>query len=151
MAQHITITEFEQADFTQLLQMGRKLWSKFDKDDLEQLLKQAATLQKYHILMAKSRENAGVGFSIFSIRTDYVEGAFTSPTGYLEGIFVEPDFRKSGIAKEFLRLGEAWCKSRGCTQLGSDTWLTHTQSREFHKRLGFWEQEEIVHFLKDID
>lgn len=151
MAKKISITDFEQADFTQLLQMGRKLWTKFDKEDLEQLLQQAATLQKYRIVLAKNQQHEGVGFAIFSIRTDYVEGAITSPTGYLEGIFVEPEFRKSGVAREFLRLGEAWCKSRGCTQMGSDTWLTHTQSREFHKRLGFWEEEEIVHFLKDID
>ena len=89
-------------------------------------------------------------FQYSLLGADYVEGAEKSPTGYLEGIFVADGFRKMGIAKEFLRIGEHWCKEKGCTQIGSDTWLADKESRAFHKKMGFWEEEEIVHFLKNI-
>ena len=64
---------------------------------------------------------------------------------------MEPESRKMGIAKKFIQLGEEWCKEDECIQLGSDTWLTDKASREFHKRVGFWEEEEVVHFLKNIN
>lgn len=147
----IKFKEFEKADFSSLFEMSLKLWTDFDKSKLEELLKKSSESKKTKIFMAKSRSKKGVGFSIFSIRTDYVEGAEKSPTGYLEGIFVEPESRKMGIAKRFIQLGEEWCKENGCIQLGSDTWLTDKESREFHKRVGFWEEEEVVHFLKNIN
>lgn len=146
----ITYLEFERSEFTVLLKMGKKLWTDFDEEELEQLLKQTSESNKYRIWVAKNPVQETVGFSIFSIRTDYVEGAVKSPTGYLEGIFVEPEFRKLGIAKEFIRLGENWCQEKGCSQIGSDTWLTDKESRAFHKKVGFWEEEEVVHFLKNI-
>jgi len=151
MTQKISYIDFDHSDFVPLMEMGKTLWPDFDKDELEHLLKYTTESKKFKILLAKVRINKSVGFSIFSIRTDYVEGASISPTGYLEGIFVKPEFRKSGIAKEFLRLGEKWCKDNGCTQIGSDTWLSDKQSRAFHIKVGFWEEEEIVHFLKNIE
>lgn len=30
----------------------------------------------------------------------------------------------------------------GCIQLGSGTWLTVKESREFHNEVGFWEEED---------
>ena len=146
----ITFKEFEKTDFASLLEMSLKLWTDIDESKLEELLRQTTDSQKTKILIAKNLAKKDVGFSIFSIRTDYVEGADKSPTGYLEGIFVEHEYRKMGIAKEFIQHGEAWCKENGCTQLGSDTWLTDNKSREFHKKVGFWEEEEVVHFLKNI-
>jgi aminoglycoside 6'-N-acetyltransferase I len=146
----ITFNEFENADFSSLLEMSVKLWTDFDERKLEELLRHSSESKKNKIILAKNLAKKAVGFSIFSIRTDYVEGADISPTGYLEGIFVEQDNRNMGIAKEFIRLGEVWCKENGCTQLGSDTWLTAKESREFHKKVGFWEEEEVVHFLKNI-
>ena len=108
--EQIAYVPFKNSDFGQLLVMGQKLWKDLDKAELESLLKQAAQSQKYTILMAKNPEGNCIGFSIFSIRTDYVEGAKKTPTGYLEGIFVVVEYRKMGIAKEFLRIGELWCK-----------------------------------------
>jgi aminoglycoside 6'-N-acetyltransferase I len=146
----IEYLQFENSDFEQLLEMSQKLWTDINKVELVNLLKQTAQSGKSNILIAKDSVGKCVGFSIFSIRNDYVEGAEKSPTGYLEGIFVETEFRKMGIAKEFIRIGEIWCKEKGCTQIGSDTWLTDKESREFHKKAGFWEEEELVHFLKNI-
>ncbi len=149
MASQVAYHEFQDPDFNLFLEMGLKLWTDFEREELQKLLLQTVQSDKQMVWIAKiGAETAG--FVIFSIRTDYVEGALQSPTGYLEGIFVEDQFRKLGIAKKFMELGEAWCKSKGCCQIGSDTWLTDTESRSFHKKVGFWEEDELVHFLKDI-
>ena len=149
MKQEIHIQEFKKDDFDSLLAMSKKLWPDFEPDELNNLLSGSVTSGKEMIWIAKVNRQVA-GFVIFSIRTDYVEGAAKSPTGYLEGIYVEESFRKMGIAKEFVQIGEAWCKTKGCTQVGSDTWLTNEESRAFHQKIGFWEEDELVHFLKDI-
>lgn len=100
--------------------------------------------------LAKNEEHKAIGFINVSIRRDYVEGADHSPTGYLEGIYVEPEYRNKGVAKAMLQLGETWLWQHHCTQIGSDTWLRNKVSQAFHKRLGFREEEILVHFLKDI-
>lgn len=151
MNESITYQEFQDPDFDSLLIMSQKLWKDVEEAELDRLLKEAIESEKYRIWTAKSLRRKDVGFAVFSIRTDYVEGASGSPTGYLEGIYVEQEYRSKGIAKDFIKLGEDWCKKNGCTQLGSDTWLSDVESRNFHKKLGFWEEDELVHFLKNID
>jgi len=146
-----TFKEFEQSDFSDLVSMSQFLWGDMDAKDIESAMKEITQTEKNKVTMAKDTHSNNVAFSYFSIRTDYVEGASNSPTGYLEGIYVKEEFRKMGIASALIRLGEKWCKEKGCAQLGSDTWLTDTNSRAFHKKLGFWEEDELVHFLKDIE
>jgi aminoglycoside 6'-N-acetyltransferase I len=148
-ANNIEFKEFKDSDLDSLLQMGLKLWNDFTRGELLDLLEKNRDGSKQKILIA-SDEGKNIGFAIFSIRVDYVEGARQSPTGYLEGIFVEQTHRKLGIAKKFLEIGEDWCRNMGCSQIGSDTWLTDRSSREFHKKVGFWEEEEVVHFLKNL-
>ena len=150
MNQQYRFESYEEKDFDSFLEMSRKLWRDIEKDDFIKLLENAIISDKFYILLAKNHEGSNIGFAIFSLRTDYVEGAMKSPTGYLEGIFVEKKFRNLGLAKTMVKIGENWCKERGCTQIGSDTWLDDQDSRDFHKRIGFWEEEEIVHFLKDL-
>lgn len=147
----IIYKKYNDSNIESFIEMGQKLWKDIERNELVELLKQTINSDKYYILLAKNSDNQNVGFSIFSIRTDYVEGSINSLTGYLEGIFVEKGYRKMGIAKEFLRLGEGWCKEKGCSQIGSDTWLTDQESRNFHKKVGFWEEDEVVHFLKNLD
>ena len=148
-ANNIEYKEFKDSDLDSLLQMGLKLWNDFTRGELLDLLEKNRDGSKQKILIA-SDEGKNIGFAIFSIRVDYVEGARQSPTGYLEGIFVEQTHRKLAIAKKFLEIGEDWCRNMGCSQIGSDTWLTDRSSREFHKKVGFWEEEEVVHFLKNL-
>ena len=147
----IIYKKYNDSNIESFIEMGQKLWKDIERNELVELLKQTINSDKYYILLAKNSDNQNVGFSIFSIRTDYVEGSINSLTGYLEEIFVEKGYRKMGIAKEFLRLGEGWCKEKGCSQIGSDTWLTDQESRNFHKKVGFWEEDEVVHFLKNLD
>ena len=150
MSGNITYHEFESKDFESLLKMSLKLWKDFNKDELQKILRWSDTLKNQKIMLAKDSKDNAVGFTIVSIRADYVEGAEKSPTGYLEGIYIEPDYRNQGIARELINRGEQWLKQNNCTQIGSDTWLTDKSARAFHQKLGFRVEDELVHFLKDI-
>ena len=101
MQQKITYAQFKENDFEDFLTMGRKLWKSHRKSVLRKKLKRVSTEKKYVIFLAKNQEQNYVGFSIFSLRTDYVEGAEQSPTGYFEGIFIAKGYRKLGIGKNF--------------------------------------------------
>ena len=149
MAQKISIENYTPADFESLYDMNQKLYPTMEKNLLVRMLEEMTRLENYRIFMAKDRGN-NVGFSVISIRTDYVEGADRSPTGYLEAIYVEPEYRKEGVGKRLVELGEEWCKENGCSQIGSDTWISHEKARAFHRKLGFWEEDELVHFLKNL-
>ncbi|MFK8039686.1 MAG: aminoglycoside 6'-N-acetyltransferase [Crocinitomicaceae bacterium] len=145
----IIYSKYTDSDFESLLNMGLKLWDDFKEQELADTLKKAVSSSHQQVFMAKAVE-LPIAFGYVSIRTDYVEGAEQSPTGYLEGIFVESKHRKKGIAKHLVTIGEEWLKNNGCNQIGSDTWLWNKKSQEFHKKIGFWEEERLVHFLKDI-
>lgn len=137
-------------DFDELYPLFKKLWKNSSRDEIKNLLTTYASTGKQKLMLCRTRGNSCVAFAFFSIRTDYVEGARQSPTGYLEGIFVDEEFRNKGIARHLILLGTEWVKKNGCVQMGSDTWLSDATSRQFHKRLGFREEDELVHFLKDI-
>ncbi len=143
------IVAYKAEYFDDLFEMNQLLLTNMNTKDLEDLLNEWTKLDKVKIFMAQvNTEN--IGYAIVSIKSDYVEGAKQSPTGYLEGIFVKETHRKKGVAKALVKEGEKWCKSSGCHQMGSDTWVSHNDSRAFHKKIGFWEEDVLVHFLKDI-
>lgn len=150
MTTSVTYAGYTEADFDALFRMSQKLWKDLPAEELKRLLQQTIAQTKFRVFMARNASMAPVGFAIFSLRTDYVEGAVQSPTGYLEGIYVEDEYRRAGIAKTFLVMGEQWCRENGCVQMGSDTWISDQSSRLFHRKVGFREEEEVVHFLKDI-
>ncbi|WP_051931069.1 GNAT family N-acetyltransferase [Gillisia sp. Hel_I_29] len=151
MKEKIRYTSAKLKDLKSILGMSMKLWKGLEKEDLEARLRKAIATETKRIFIATSSTDELVGFSFFSIRTDYVEGAKDLPTGYLEGIYLEFEYRKLGVAKELVALGEKWCKEKGCSQIGSDTWLPATASRNFHEKLGYSEKVELVHFIKDLE
>ena len=150
MKKSITYAEITKEDFEFWLKMGLKLWQDHDVDELRDELTRIFNTPGRKTFIAKNKEQEPIGFAYFSIRNDYVEGAEKSPTGYLEGIFIEEKYRRQGIAKQFIKMGEDWLKQNNCTQIGSDTWITSIEAQDFHKGLGFWEEERLVHYLKDI-
>ncbi|MGB0429640.1 MAG: aminoglycoside 6'-N-acetyltransferase [Bacteroidia bacterium] len=143
------IIEYQAKDFEILYNLSRKLYPNYSDKDLLRDLKMFVTNKTQRIYLATENDNT-VGFIMVSIRYDYVEGASSSPTGYLEAIFIEEAYRGKGIAKLLLEKGESWIKSHGCTEMGSDTWLNSQSSIDFHLKLGFEEEDRLVHFIKEI-
>lgn len=146
----ITYAQLKEEDFDSWLQLALKLWPDTTEEELREDLEHVFISNNQNTFLAKNNQQEAVGFINVSVRSDYVEGADSSPTGYLEGIYIEPMFRKQGIAHQLLKLGEQWLAQQGCTQIGSDTWLWNKESQAFHKKLGFHEEEILVHFLKNI-
>ncbi len=148
----IKYEDLRKEDFDAFFSMTKKLWIDFKADELESLLKKTVVNSaNQKVILAKNQNNEAIGFVQVSVRFDYVEGAEKSPTGYLEGVFIEEPYRKMGIAKQLIRLGEDWLKMNDCNQIGSDTWLWNKDAQNFHQKIGFWEEDRLVHFLKNID
>lgn len=132
-----------------LAEMAAQMWNRHTADDLEadiaDLLNSGNT-----VFFIKYTNNIPAGFAQCSLRTDYVEGAGSTPVGYLEGIFVKKEYRNKGYAKELLFYCEKWAKDIGCTEFASDCELNNIVSQRFHKAAGFTEVNRIVCFKKDI-
>jgi len=92
-----------------------------------------------------------VGVSHGSLRREYVNGASDGLKGYLEAIYVLPEYRKSGIARELVKIVERWAGRHGCREMASDCLLENTDSYRFHLKIGFEETERNVFFLKTIE
>lgn len=81
---------------------------------------------------------------------EYGEGCETSPVGYIEGWFVYPDMRGQGISGRLTQAAEDWAREKGCTEMASDTWLDNEASIRAHVKLGYFEVERLVHFVKQL-
>lgn len=81
---------------------------------------------------------------------EYGEGCETSPVGYIEGWFVYPELRGKGIAGALTQAAEDWARGKGCTEMASDTWLDNAASIRAHVKLGYFEAERLVHFVKQL-
>lgn len=97
-----------------------------------------------------SQSEEPIAWISLSLRCDYVEGCQAGPVAYLEGIFISPNYRNQGIAEELLNFAEGWAKSRGISQLGSDTELDNLLSQNFHIKHGFREVSRTVHYIRDL-
>ncbi|MBE0682371.1 MAG: GNAT family N-acetyltransferase [Anaerolineales bacterium] len=81
---------------------------------------------------------------------DYGEGCETSPVGYVEGWFVYPEMRGKGIAGALTQAAEDWARGKGCSEMASDTWLDNEASIRAHLKMGYFEVERLVHFVKQL-
>ena len=96
------------------------------------------------------KDGVFVGYMHLSIRHDYVNGTETSPVAFVEAIYVLPDYRKHGIAREFIDYAQNYAKQNGITQLASDCLIDNDLSEKFHKSCGFIEKERVICFVKDV-
>lgn len=136
-------------NFNEWLSMGIALWP-HAKKTLKKKFEADLKSDKYKSFLAQDEDGEYLGFINLSLRSDYVQGASSSPVGYVEGIYVKPQYRKQGVAKELIKQAEKWAKKQGCKELGSDAELRNTVSQKFHKNLGFKKDDVIVHYIKKI-
>lgn len=142
--------EIHPRNLKELTRLMIALWPDCEYEEEFRNCQKILTEQDETCFLAKEKESY-IGFIQVSIRKDYVDGADPGPKAYIEGIYIDPAYRKSGIAKSLVEMGEAWGKKKGCKQYGSDVELHNLESIAFHKKVGFTEMNRIVCFLKDID
>lgn len=89
-----------------------------------------------------------IGFAETSLRRDHVNGCDTTPVVFLEGMYVLPRYRRGGVAAKLCAAVEAWGRSMGCQELGSDADEANPEGLAFHAGAGFEERERVVFFRK---
>ena len=91
-----------------------------------------------------------VGLAEASVRSDYVNGAISSPVAFLEGLYVTPQARRRGVGKALVAEVASWGRAAGCTELASDAALENQASHAVHRALGFDETERVVFFRRAL-
>lgn len=103
---------------------------------------------RQHVLLC---EDGGeiIGMIELSERA-YAEGCETSPVAFIEGWCVAAHRRGQGVGRALVAAAEDWARSRGHTEIGSDTQLWNEASQKAHAALGYEEVERIVAFRKAL-
>lgn len=100
--------------------------------------------------LAVSETGQCVGFLDSELRSDYVDGAASSPVWYIEGIYVVPAVQGRGIGRLLVQTLEAHARSQGYSEIASDCELDDTESEAFHKAVGFQVVIRSTHLVKRI-
>ena len=136
----------EAPDKAAWLAMRQSLWPKEPglADELDKLLER----EDFMVWLALDGSTP-IGFAEASIRA-FANGCDTQPVAFLEGIWVDDAHRRQGVGRALVATVEAWAKTRGLSELGSDTWLDDLRSQEVHGHWGFQETERVVYFRKKL-
>jgi aminoglycoside 6'-N-acetyltransferase I len=145
---NITIRRAISADKTEWFKMRKGVWPDVPDDyldfDMDEILKSDG--DAVFIAFAEDRP---VGMIEARLR-DYAEACETSPVGYIEAWFVNEDLRGQGVAGALAQAAENWAREHGCTEMASDTWLDNEASIHAHAKLGYYEVDRLVHFVKRL-
>jgi aminoglycoside 6'-N-acetyltransferase I len=131
------------------LTLRERLWPESGREALAAEQQEILTHSAQNAVLVAAAEGELVGFVEASLR-DWAEGCESRPVGYIEGWYVEPSYRRRGIGRRLVEAAEAWARSRGCTEMGSDALLTNTVSHRAHAAIGYHEVERLVLFSKKL-
>jgi len=101
------------------------------------------------VLMAFDDQRNAIGVIELSIRP-YAEGCTTDRVAFIEGWYVDPAARRAGVGAALVASAEAWARSQGCTELGSDAEVDNLSSAAAHLALGFVEAGVVRCFKKSL-
>jgi len=138
-----------QADKPEWIRMRQGLWPDAPLEYLDFDLDDLLADSDAGIFIASDSQGRLIAFIEASLR-DYAEGCETSPVGYIEAWYVDPHVRGQKLGRELVHTAEMWARERGCTEMGSDTWLENDVSIAAHLKMGYWEAERLVHFVKRL-
>lgn len=131
------------------LSLRKVLWPQGTLEEhLSEMSSFLSSPERYAQFVAYSSPGEAVGFVEASVRSDYVNGAESSPVAFLEGIYVVPEARRKGIAAALVAAVTRWALDVGCRELASDALLENQASHAVHRALGFQETERVVFFRR---
>jgi len=144
-----TIRRATPEDKPEWIRMRQGLWPdapveylNFDLDDL-------LANSDAGIFVASDSQGRLIGFIEAGLR-EHGEGCETSPVGYIEAWYVDPHVRGQKLGRDLVHTAEQWAREKGCTEMASDTWLENEASIAAHLKLGYYEIERLVHFVKRL-
>ena len=143
------IRRVDERDFDEWLRMRLALWPDHTVDELQSELASLVADESAATFVADRGDGTLGGFVEAGLRK-YAEGCDSSPVGYIEGWYVDADLRAQGIGRALIQAAETWAIDRGCTEIGSDTWIDNEVSYRAHLALGYEEAERLIHFRKRL-
>jgi aminoglycoside 6'-N-acetyltransferase I len=100
--------------------------------------------------IAEDEESKPLGFIEAAVRA-FSDGCDSMPVPHVEGWYVEPAARGRGVGRELMRAAELWSRSRGFTEIASDTEVHNSASARAHEACGFEEVDRLIKFRKALD
>lgn len=137
------------ADQPEWLRMRQMLWYHLPAEYLQLDMDAILADRKRAVFVASNADGNLVAFVETSLR-DYAEGCQTSPVGYIDAWYVDENIRGQKLGREMILTAENWAREKGCTEMGSDTWLENEASIEAHRKTGYFEVDRLVHFIKKL-
>ena len=122
------------------------LWPQPRDLQLGEMAAIAAEPRRYAAFVAYGHDREPVGFAEAALRTDYVNGAQSSPVAFLEGLYVAPRARRRGLGRALVGEVCRWARALGCREVASDALLGNEASQAVHRALGFAETERVVFY-----
>jgi aminoglycoside 6'-N-acetyltransferase I len=135
-------------DKSEWFRMRKGIWPEAPDEYLNFDMDEILVNDDYFVIFACDGDKP-IGLTEVQIR-DYGEGCETSPVGYIEGWFVQEEYRGRGIVGVMTQAAENWVSEKGCTEMASDTWLDNEPSIRAHLKMGYYEAERLVHFVKQL-
>ncbi len=136
-------------DKPEWLRMRQGLWPDAPLDYLSLDLDTLLNNSDAGIFVASDSQGQLVAFIEAGLR-DHAESCDTSPVGYIEAWYVDEHMRGQKLGRDLVHTAEQWAREKGCTEMASDTWLDNEASIAAHLKLGYYEVERLVHFVKRL-
>ena len=131
------------------LHLRQGLWPEAPLDYLSLDLDRLLTADGTAVFVVADEEGQLVAFLEAGLR-DVAEGCKTSPVGYIEAWYVDPHVRGQKLGRDLAYAAEGWARAQGCREMASDTWIDNESGIQVHQRLGYYEVDRLVHFVKRL-
>jgi aminoglycoside 6'-N-acetyltransferase I len=145
----LTIRRATYEDKPGWLNLRQRLWPDAPSEYLALDLDHRLGDPNYAVFVASGDDNSLAAFLEASLRS-HAEGCESSPVGYIEAWYVDERLRGQKLGRELVAAAEHWARERGCQEMASDTWLDNQSGIEAHLRLGYYEVDRLVHFVKRL-
>jgi aminoglycoside 6'-N-acetyltransferase I len=140
----------EPQDHAAWLLMRIALWPETERQrQRQEMAMMLSDAGRYAVFVCETPDGELIGFAEASLR-EWAEGCLSSPVAYLEGWYVAPDFRRRGAGRALLSACEAWARSRGCSEIASDTGIDNRVSEAAHLSMGFEVAGRVLALRKNL-
>jgi aminoglycoside 6'-N-acetyltransferase I len=131
------------------LNLRLRLWPDAPAEYLALDLDQRLADPNYAVFVASGEDNNLAAFLEAGLRS-HAEGCESSPVGYIEAWYVDEHRRGQNLGRDLIQAAEHWARGKGCQEMASDTWLDNQAGIDAHLRLGYYEVDRLVHFVKRL-
>lgn len=144
-----TIRRATSDDRSEWLRMRKELWPEAPLEYLALDVDSRLAAEDKAVFLASTDDGRLVAFVEVGLH-NYAEGCDTSPVGYIEAWYVDPHVRGQKLGRELIHVAEEWAREKGMTEMASDTWLDNHAGIQAHLKMGYYEVDRLVHFVKRL-